>query len=301
MPGKPFDATTKELIEKHPKDWLDLLGLPAVSVTIVDADVSTVSTDSDKIIIAEGELRYVVHLELQSTHKPDDAERFLGYNVSVHRRHRLRVRTIVILLRPEADGPCMRGPYIEQFPEEPEYIHFEFRVLRLWELPVEQILQGGVGLLPLAPLCKVSQDALPNVIRQMEQRIDVSAPDEAAALWTSTYILLGLRYPREFAAQLLKGVRAMKESSTYQAILEEGEAKGEARGRVEGEAKGRVEGEAKGRVEGERIVLLRLGAKRFGEPDAVTLACILAITSFGRLEQLTDRLLEVESWSELLA
>jgi predicted transposase YdaD len=186
----------------------------------------------------------------------------------------------------------MRVPYAEGFPDEPAYLHFEFRVTRVWEQPVEAILHGGVGLLPLAPLCNVSVEALPKVIRQMDQRITESAPDEAAALWTSTYILMGLRFPLELAGQLLKGVRAMKESVTYQAILQEGEEKG----RAEGEAKGRVEG----RAEGEQSVLLRQGTKRFGGPDAVTIRAIRAITSIESLEQLSERILEVESWAELL-
>lgn len=80
----------------------------------------------------------------------------------------------------------------------------------------------------------------------------------------------------------------MKESDTYQAILEEGAAIGEARG------------EAIGEVKGERNALLRLGSKRFGQPDATTIAAIQAITTLEQLEQLMDRLLEAESWAELL-
>jgi predicted transposase YdaD len=116
---------------------------------------------------------------------------------------------------------------------------------------------------------------------------------------------MGLRYPLEFAAQLLKGVRAMKESVTYQAILAEGAEKGRDEGRVEGRVEGRnegrVEGRNEGRVEGERRLLLRLGGKRFGQPDAPTLQNIQAITSLEQLEQLGDKLLEVESWAELMA
>ncbi len=44
---------------------------------------------------------------------------------------------------------------------------------------------------------------------------------------------MGLRYAPSLARQLLQGVRNMRESATYQAILEEGEAIGEARGKVE--------------------------------------------------------------------
>lgn len=89
----------------------------------------------------------------------------------------------------------------------------------------------------------------------------------------------------------------MKESVTYQAILEEGEAKGEARGRAEGRIEGRVEGKA----EEARNLLLRLGMKRFGPIDAVIQAAIEAINSLERLEQLAERLLEAENWNELLA
>jgi len=41
-------------------------------------------------------------------------------------------------------------------------------------------------------------------------------------LWTATYVLMGLKYPSAFTEQLLRGVRQMKESVTYQAILAEG-------------------------------------------------------------------------------
>ena len=40
---------------------------------------------------------------------------------------------------------------------------------------------------------------------------------------------MGLKYERPFVNELLKGVCDMKESVTYQGILEKGEAIGEAR------------------------------------------------------------------------
>jgi hypothetical protein len=88
---------------------------------------------------------------------------------------------------------------------------------------------------------------------------------------------MGLRYPAEFATQLLQGVRGMKESTTYQAILEEGRAE-----------------------EARRIVLL-LGSDRFGAPDARVSAALDAINSVQHWERLSRRLLKVESWEELLA
>jgi len=48
-------------------------------------------------------------------------------------------------------------------------------------------------------------------------------------------------------------------------------------------------------------LLLKFGGKRFGVPDASTQAVLEAITSIEELERLADRLMEVESWQELLA
>jgi len=78
---------------------------------------------------------------------------------------------------------------------------------------------------------------------------------------------------------------AKPHSSTYQAILAEGRAKAIQ----------------EGRVEGGRSFVLRLGSKRFGPPDAAMRARLDAITSTEQLERLAGRLLEVETWSELLA
>jgi predicted transposase YdaD len=134
----------------------------------------------------------------------------------------------------------------------------------------------------MAPLAEASPDALPEVIRQMEARIEQEAsPDEAGVLWTATYVLMGLRYSRKMATALLRGVRAMKESVTYQAIVDEGRAEG--------------------RLTEARAILLRQGRKRFGPPSMEVRGALEAITSIERLELLAERLLDVESWQELLA
>ena len=47
--------------------------------------------------------------------------------------------------------------------------------------------------------------------------------------------------------------------------------------------------------------LLRLGRKKFGEPDSATLSLIEPLTDVDRLQALTDRILDVTSWQELLS
>ena len=68
----------------------------------------------------------------------------------------------------------------------------------------------------------------------------------------------------------------MRESDTYQAILDEG------------------------REEGMQRVLLRQGRRKLGEPDEATQRLLKSITDLDRLERLGERLLEVSTWAELL-
>ncbi len=276
--SKPFDATTKHLVETQPGDWLEYVGLTAASVDVIDADLSTVTAAADKILRVRDPSPWLVHLEFQAGYDRGLGERTLQYSVLLGQRHGLPVQSLVVLLRPEADGPEMTGVVEHRLPDGRRYLEFAYQVVRAWRKPVEEVLSGGLGTLPMAPLADVSRETLPGVIRRMEARIRQEAPpDEAGLLWTATYVLMGLRYPRSVTEQLLQGVRDMKESVTYQAILEEGRA-----------------AEA-------RAILLRIGGKRFGPPSAQTRAALDAITTVERLELLTERLLDVESWDELLA
>jgi predicted transposase YdaD len=95
-----------------------------------------------------------------------------------------------------------------------------------------------------------------------------------------------LKHLIEFTSQLLKGVRNMKESVTYQAILREGKAEGLAEGLAEGE------------LRGIRRVLLNHGTRRFGRPPARIKAAIDAMTDLERVESPTQRVLEAKSWSD---
>ena len=159
---------------------------------------------------------------------------------------------------------------------------------RVWQRPVEEILTGGLGALPLAPLSDVAESELPSVIARIKEWIDAEATrEDAGKLWVSTFVLMGLRYPKETALELLRGVRDMEESSTYQYIMEKGEVKG------------RQEGRKEGRMEEARQMLLLVGEKRFGVSAEATRARIEALTTREEIESLVNRLFEVENWSEL--
>jgi len=95
---------------------------------------------------------------------------------------------------------------------------------------------------------------------------------------------------------MLQGVGAVRESTTYQAILQEGRQEGREEGWRDGWRAGWREGRREDRVE----VILRLGSQRFGGPDARTRESIEQVASLEQLTRWTDRLLTVESWEELI-
>jgi predicted transposase YdaD len=99
-------------------------------------------------------------------------------------------------------------------------------------------------------------------------------------VWTAAHLLMGFRYDPALVQTLFHGVFDMKESATYQAILREGEAKGEAN-------------------EARKMLLLQ-GRSRFGEPSPEVVAALQALTDVSRLEDLGVRLLQASSWHELL-
>ena len=271
-----FDATLKDMIGDRAVDWLPLAGWfgPAPGVEVMDADLSTVSGAADKILRVLDAEPWLLHFEVYSAYKVELDESAHWYNTLAYHRHRLPVRSVVILLHPRADSPQWTGTYEKAFPGEPPYVVFRYRIVRLWQVPVEELLTGGLGLLPLAPLAAVAEEALPEVVRRMEERLEREASEEEASiLLAAAFILAGLRLEKQTLAQLFQGVHGMRESSGYQLILAE---------------------EAK-------AILLRLGRKRFGPPEPATKVALDAIHDVDRLERMSERLLEAASWQELLA
>jgi hypothetical protein len=51
---KPYDATSKELVEAAPATWAVLGAEPVVDpATVIDSDLATITTDADKVIHVE--------------------------------------------------------------------------------------------------------------------------------------------------------------------------------------------------------------------------------------------------------
>ena len=259
----------------------------------MEADLSAVSARADRMIRVDPDPpgpSYLLHIEFESGGNTAAVPvRALRYNVLGTYEFGLPTVSLIVLLRPTSDNIALTGVLEYPDPEGRIYLSFGYRLFRVWEWDVEDILRGGLTLLPFAPISRVSEGDLPRVIDRMKERIRAEAVgDEAGDLWTATYILMGLRYPKTLGARLLKEVQAMEDSVTYQAIIEKGIEKG-----IE-------QGERRGRLIEARHLLLRAGTRRLGTPSAPVLAFLNAITSIEHMETLVDRAYAVESWGELL-
>jgi hypothetical protein len=279
----PFDATLKDIVQSHPHDYETELRLSGPQpVTVLNVDLSTLSAATD-IVLAHGDPPSLIDdINFQSGPDPDLSDRVLLYNAVLRYRYQVPVHSVVILLRPAADHPNVRGRIRYAGRRRRGKMDFSFEMVRLWRRPVKRLLKGGLGTLPLATLCRLPEgvpleEAMAGVVRQIEERLRQEAPEpEVKKLLTAAFTLTGLRVSREVAQSIFQGVQGMRESTTYQFILDEG------------------------RIEEAQKILLRQGRQRFGLASDAVKTTLLGTTDLERLERMADRLLQVSSWQELL-
>ncbi len=159
---------------------------------------------------------------------------------------------------------------------------FRYEVVRLWEIPIADLLKADVGVLPLAVLGELPQGVgletgLAAVIQQIIERLLTEAPPEQVRrLLTAAYVLTGLRVSKQLSRELFRGVKAMRESESYMGILEEGA------------------------IEHTKQLIVQLGRKMFGVPDESAMATLTAMEDLDHLDRIHERIVEVKNWQELL-
>jgi hypothetical protein len=151
--------------------------------------------------------------------------------------------------------------------------------------PADALLSRGLGAAPLALLTDDAESRLPELIKRFAERVASVAPSEADGnlLLSCGYILMGLRYDKTTTQTLFAGVQKMKESSTYQAILEEG----------------RDEGRDEGLLRGRREALLDALQERFQTVPPEIEAKIRAMTDMAKLQTAFRRVFHINAPNEL--
>jgi hypothetical protein len=281
--SKPYDATLKDLAGVNPVQFLtEVDGPPALPVQLLNPDLSTVTTATDIVFRLGDPLREVISIDAQASADADKHLDLLAYNALLHRHYRVPVHSILLLLRRQGAHSSQTGRIDYAARPGRGKMDFGYEIIRLWERPVEVVLGGGLATLPLAPLCNLAEgdslvDRLREVLLAVEDRLQREASEGMVRrLFTATLELASMRVDRKQARALIQGIPAMRDSIIYEAILDQG------------------------RLDWAQRNLLRQGRIQCGEPNEETRQAVLAITDLERLEQLSERLLKVTTWQELL-
>ena len=226
MEHNRLDVSAKELVWDGPAAWVDRFGIgPPGPVSVIDSEITTLTASADKVLKVGGRIPYLLNLEPHSYHDKELARTLWYRQVALDYKHELPVLTVLILLCKEADSPGLTGSYERHLPDGSLTNRYNYRVVRLWQEDPDPYLTGGVNLVPLAPLTKVTKAGLRGLVRRMDRRINAEPEPRADKLWFAAYVLMGWRYDKKQATEWLKGVWNMHESPTYQAILKRGREK----------------------------------------------------------------------------
>jgi hypothetical protein len=281
--SKPFDATLKDLGADYPDDYLATFDRPPTEPTRpINVDLSTVTTAADVVIGLGKPLREIVHVDFQAAADKDKGADVLVYNGLLYRLYRVPVHSILVLLRPQAAHSEVTGHIAYAARPGRGNMGFGFEIVRLWERPAEALLNGPLGAAPLSVLGALPEGAdlvegLTGVAQRLIERMEREAePRQQKKLLTAAFVLTGLRVKRNQAVQVFAGVRAMRESDTFMAIIDEGR-----------------EIEA-------RHLIRRLAKKTLGEPDEQSVTRLERITDRERLERIAERVAEASAWQDLL-
>ncbi|MGI0481007.1 Rpn family recombination-promoting nuclease/putative transposase [Geminocystis sp. CENA526] len=282
-----YDSILKFLIDEYTKPILSWLLNREIheEIEMLPTELNIEPIRADGVFFLQVGNK-IIHLEFQTRPKSDPPLplRMLDYWVRLYRLHKLYERNleleqVIIFLRRDTSSKVFE----ENF-QVGNTTHY-YRVIRIWECDPTPLLSKP-ELLPLAVLAKSEQPEMllsqvaekVNAIENQRQKSNISACVE---------LLAGINYSEELIKMYLHD-DILKESVTYQRILNDGVTKGEKLGEKKGE-------------KNEAIALIsRLLKKRFGE-DSETIKPRLNTLSVEQLELFGESLFDFNCFEDAIA
>jgi len=231
--AKQYDSTLKTLLDDYAIDWIDWLaprlGLPStIDVEPLDVNLTTVQVEADKVFRLKHPATGLLHIEPQTGYDLTLPDRIQLYSLLLEREYGGPVYSVALLLRQRADTTTITGLIQRRYSNDQIYHEFRYHVIRVWELELEPLMTGPLGAIPLALLTNQALGRLPELVDRIDERLQSESVGEAARrrLLTSCYILAGMRYDGDDVHTAFARTMGMKESTTYQMILQEGREEG---------------------------------------------------------------------------
>jgi hypothetical protein len=272
-----YDQAFKILVDLNPNDWALLAGLTVVdNAAEMETELPERNRHLDRLIrVSDDQGDIAVHLEFQAGKSGNRVPiRLIDYSIGVTEKYRLPVHSCVVLLRRPADSPVLTGAYKPRSRGVMPYLTFRYRVVRLWQVPVNTLLLPGSSVAVAAVLADHGTLPADEIAEQIAACINViSDIDTRAMLFTIAYNLAGLRF-NDSQADIMFGrdISVLeKYSSTVQATLRRGEAR----------------------------LLLTSAEQIFGAPSQEILDKVRSAKS-KKLVEWTVRIRTAQSWAELV-
>lgn len=206
------------MAQNYSRDFASWLLGEAITLTqLSPSELSLEPIRADALILLESD-EIVLHLEFQTEPDPDMAFRMLDYRTRVYRRFPDKeMRQVVIYLKKT------NSDLVQQTAFAIPNTRHEFEVIRLWEVPSEDLMSYS-GLLPLATLGRTTNRV--KTLEKVAQRLEViNNRREKSNVTAATGIMAGLVLKTAVIQRLLRE-DIMKESVFYQDIREGGKAEG---------------------------------------------------------------------------
>lgn len=276
-----YDNTCKYLTEKYPEDLLRwIFKRELKNVKILNTEINQEPIQADALVLLQT-ANQIVHLEFQTLPyaEPPMPLRMLDYKVRLTRQYNCEIEQVVIFLKSTTSRLAFQQEYRDR-----HTVH-SYRVIRMWEQDPSSLL-ATPALLPLATLA--ASNSPNDLLRQVAEEIaKISDDSQRQNLYACADILAGLRFDKSLIRQLFRE-DIMRESVTYQDILQKGVQQGLQQGLQQG------------RYEGEVALLMRLLAHRLGEISPQLKQKIQGL-SITQLDELGEALLDFSEVADLVA
>ena len=214
-----YDNACKYLSEKYPAQFAAwILGKTPASVEVLKTELSIEPIRADYVTFLRTP-EQVLHLEFEVDveGEPPLPLRMLDYWVRLYRRYRLPVIQALVLLKETPAAQRLKDNF------RLGTTRHRYQIIRLWEENPELFLQSP-ALLPLAALCRTNTPE--NLLIQVSNELGKIDPStEREQITACINILAGLRFTKEVVNQLFRE-EIMRESVTYQDILQKGVQQG---------------------------------------------------------------------------
>ncbi|OCR02073.1 hypothetical protein BCD67_07815 [Oscillatoriales cyanobacterium USR001] len=280
-----YDNTCKYLAEKSPASFVRwLLNIEPGKISVLKTEIIPEPIEADTLVLLQT-VNQILHLEFQTVpySTPSIPLRMLEYKAILTRKYRLPIEQVVIFLKHTNSELVFQNQY------EDDYTIHRYRIIRIWEQNPSPLLVTP-ELLPLAAL---AQSDNPNtLLEQVAQQVAmIKETEQRQNISACVFVLAGLRFEKNLIRQLFKE-DIMRESVTYQDILQQGVQQGMQQGVQQGMQQGMQRGEL--------AILQRQISRRFGELEPQLNERIQRL-AIPQLEDLGEALLDFSNAADLAA